>query len=179
VRVHVYVCVCGGGGDVHDVHVCEEASIIHESLHICSSNKYTDVAFNRSWKLATCVSVYQMEVLITRSITGKLKVIILVPVLEGQFVKRSCVGKLQVGKVPVQDLTIARRKVHGTGGCRHIHVYEGKCMRHCEGRVGVERVGVRGSGCEGRVGVRAEWVMRLCVRSVCVKEHSISSETIM
>lgn len=76
-----------------------------------------------------------MEILITRSITSELKVIILVPVLEGQLVKRGCIGKFQVGKVPVQDLTITRRKVHSTGGCRHI--YKGKCMRHCEGRVGV------------------------------------------
>ena len=45
---------------------------------------------------------------------GELKVIVLVPVLERELGERSCIGKLKVGKVPVEDLTIAGRKVDGT-----------------------------------------------------------------
>ena len=45
----------------------------------------------------------------TREVTpGKLEVVILVPVLEGQVGQRGGVGKLQVGKVPVEYLSVSR-----------------------------------------------------------------------
>ena len=46
---------------------------------------------------------------------GELKVVVLVPVLEGEGGEGRGVGKLQVGKVPVQDLTVSRGQVHITG----------------------------------------------------------------
>ena len=59
----------------------------------------------------------QLVVAVTATEVGasELKVIVLVPVFEGELRERSGIGKLQVGKVPVQDLTVARRQVHGAG----------------------------------------------------------------
>ena len=37
---------------------------------------------------------------------SELKIIVLVPVLEGQSPEHTGIGKLQVGKVPVEDLSV-------------------------------------------------------------------------
>ena len=42
---------------------------------------------------------------------GEGEPVVLVPVLQGQVGQRRGVGKLQVGKVPVDDLAVARRQV--------------------------------------------------------------------
>jgi len=39
--------------------------------------------------------------------SSKLKIIVLIPVFEGEIGQRSCVGKLQVSKVPVQNLSVS------------------------------------------------------------------------
>ena len=46
---------------------------------------------------------------------GELELVVLVPVLQRQLEERGSVGKLQVGKVPVQDLAVARREVDSSG----------------------------------------------------------------
>ena len=47
---------------------------------------------------------------------AELEVVVLVPVFEGQVVQGRCVGKLQVSKVPVQDLSVPRGEVDVRGG---------------------------------------------------------------
>ena len=46
---------------------------------------------------------------------GKLKLVVLVPVLERQLGEGGSVGKLEVSKVPVQDLSVSWGEVHSTG----------------------------------------------------------------
>lgn len=41
-------------------------------------------------------------------VSDELKVIVLVPVLEGQLLQRRGVGKLEVCEVPVENLTVFR-----------------------------------------------------------------------
>lgn len=48
----------------------------------------------------------------------ELKIIILVPVLEGEVAEGRGVGELQVSKVPVEDLSVTRGEVHIAGGRR-------------------------------------------------------------
>lgn len=43
--------------------------------------------------------------------TCELKVVILVPVAERQLVQWGSISKLQVGKVPIQDLAISRVEI--------------------------------------------------------------------
>lgn len=52
----------------------------------------------------------------------KLKVIVLVPVLQRQFLEWRCVGKLEVREVPVEDLAIFRAQVDVAVGLRSIFV---------------------------------------------------------
>ena len=60
---------------------------------------------------------WQLVIAVTATEVGasELKVIVLVPVLQGELGERSSIGKFQVSKVPVQDLAVARRQVHRTG----------------------------------------------------------------
>ena len=46
--------------------------------------------------------------------TGELKVVVLVPMLQGEHAERGRVGKLQVCKVPVKDLAVAGGQVDST-----------------------------------------------------------------
>ena len=52
--------------------------------------------------------------------TGELKVVVLVPVLEGQGSEDAGIGKLQVGKVPIEDLPVSRGEVYAG----EVHVVE-------------------------------------------------------
>ena len=78
--------------------------------------------------------------------SSQLKVVVLVPVLEGERGERGSVGKLKVGKVPVHQLTVYGRHVDIAGRGKG----RGGEERRREGRRrgGEERRG--GGGEEGR-----------------------------
>ena len=59
------------------------------------------------WELVVAFSAAEVR-------ASELKVVILVPVFEGELGERGSIGKLEVSKVPVKDLTIARREVDRT-----------------------------------------------------------------
>lgn len=50
--------------------------------------------------------------------SNKFKVIVLIPMLQRQFLKWRCVGEFQICKMPVKNLTVFRAQVHITWGKR-------------------------------------------------------------
>lgn len=60
----------------------------------------------------------------------ELKVVVLIPVLEGQGGERRGISKLEIGEVPVEDLTVSGREVYITGGEKR-EEKDGKIMKNC------------------------------------------------